>query len=38
LFRARQAHTAGAEFLAQQPEHWEPLESYSKRELWRARD
>ena len=38
LFRARQAHSAGPEFLAQQPEHWEPLESYSKRELWRARD
>ncbi|MCB9183455.1 MAG: cytochrome c biogenesis protein CcsA [Flavobacteriales bacterium] len=38
LFRARGAHQADPEFLAQQPEFWEPLEDYTKRELWHARD
>ncbi|MBK8498897.1 MAG: cytochrome c biogenesis protein CcsA [Flavobacteriales bacterium] len=38
LFRARDDHQAGADFLAQQPDHWEELRSYSKRELWHARE
>jgi cytochrome c-type biogenesis protein CcmF len=38
LFRARADHDAGPEFLAQQPEYWEPLEDYAKRDLWYARD
>lgn len=38
LFRARDAHEAGPDFIAQQPAHWEALERYSKRELWHARD
>ena len=36
LFRARDAHEAGAEFLADQPAHWEPLEDYPRRALWHA--
>jgi len=38
LFHARVSHTAGPQFLEQQPEFWEALESYSKRELWHARE
>lgn len=38
LFRARKPHEAGKEFLAQQPEFWEPLETYTKREAWHAAD
>ncbi|MBK9149430.1 MAG: cytochrome c biogenesis protein CcsA [Flavobacteriales bacterium] len=38
LFRAREAHVAEPEFLRQQPDYWEPLERYSKRELWHARE
>ena len=36
LFRAREAHVAGPEFLAQQPQYWEPMERYNKRDLWHA--
>lgn len=37
LFRARADHEAGPEFLAQQPQFWEALERYNKRDLWHAR-
>jgi cytochrome c-type biogenesis protein CcmF len=36
LFRSRDGHRAGEVFLLDQPEHWEPLEEYSKRQLWNA--
>lgn len=38
LFRARESHAAGPEFLAQQPRYWEPLENYAKRDLWHAKE
>jgi len=38
LFRARDEHQAGPEFLVQQPDHWEALEQYTKRDLWHARE
>jgi cytochrome c-type biogenesis protein CcmF len=38
LFRAREAHTATPEFLNDQPRYWEAMESYTKRDLWKARD
>ncbi len=38
LFRARQQHTATPEFLNDQPQHWEAMESYTKRDLWKARE
>jgi cytochrome c-type biogenesis protein CcmF len=36
LFRARTDHAAGTVFLADQPDHWTPLEGYSRRALWKA--
>ncbi|MBP8824100.1 MAG: cytochrome c biogenesis protein CcsA [Flavobacteriales bacterium] len=36
LFVAKDDHTAGAHFLPDQPAHWAPLETYTRRELWRA--
>lgn len=36
LFRARNDHRASAVFLVDQPEHWEPLEEYTKRQMWNA--
>ena len=38
LFRSLNDHDADADFLLQQPEHWEALESYAKRDLWHARE
>lgn len=37
LFTARDNHTAGTQFLPDQPAHWQPLETFTRRELWRAR-
>ncbi|HRH70258.1 MAG TPA: cytochrome c biogenesis protein CcsA [Flavobacteriales bacterium] len=36
LFRARDTHKAGQYFLEDQPEHWEPLEEFTRRTLWHA--
>ncbi|HEX2617977.1 MAG TPA: cytochrome c-type biogenesis CcmF C-terminal domain-containing protein, partial [Flavobacteriales bacterium] len=36
LFRAKDAHTAGAHFLTDQPAHWEPIEEFTKGMLWHA--
>jgi cytochrome c-type biogenesis protein CcmF len=36
LFVARDNHTAGNEFLLDQPAHWAPLETFTRREFWRA--
>lgn len=38
LFIARDHHTAGTQFLLDQPAHWAPLETFTRRELWRAPD
>lgn len=38
LFAARQDHRAQAVFLLDQPNHWEPLEEFTKRQLWHARE
>ncbi|MBX2973441.1 MAG: cytochrome c biogenesis protein CcsA [Flavobacteriales bacterium] len=38
LFTAKDAHVAGRFFLGDQPTHWQPLEDYTRRELWRARE
>jgi cytochrome c-type biogenesis protein CcmF len=38
LFRARADHQAGTFFLEDQPKQWDPLEVFSKRELWHAQD
>jgi len=37
LFVAKDGHQAGKQFLPDQPAHWQPLETYTRRELWRAR-
>jgi cytochrome c-type biogenesis protein CcmF len=37
LFIATDHHVAGPVFLADQPAHWRPLETFSRRELWRTR-
>jgi cytochrome c-type biogenesis protein CcmF len=36
LFVARDNHTAGTEFLLDQPAHWAPVETFTRRELWHA--
>lgn len=36
LFVAKDDHTAGDQFLLDQPGHWEPLETFSRGQLWRA--
>ena len=38
LFRARNDHRASAIFLQDQPDHWQPIEGFSFRALWHARD
>lgn len=38
LFTARSAHVAGKFFLEDQPKYWDPLETFTKRELWHTRD
>jgi len=38
LFVARKDHRAKAVFLVDQPDNWEPIEEYTKRELWYARE
>ncbi|MBP9161501.1 MAG: cytochrome c biogenesis protein CcsA, partial [Flavobacteriales bacterium] len=38
LFRAKDDHTAGNIFLVDQPIHWEPLETFTRQELWYARN
>jgi cytochrome c-type biogenesis protein CcmF len=38
LFRALNDHVAGELFMNDQPAHWEPLEHYTKRHLWKARE
>lgn len=36
LFRAKDDHIAGPEFLPDQPAHWEPVETFSRSALWNA--
>jgi len=36
LFLARNEHQAGTHFLADQPAHWEALETFSRKALWYA--
>ncbi|MBL7962597.1 MAG: cytochrome c biogenesis protein CcsA [Flavobacteriales bacterium] len=36
LFRAKEAHTASVDFLLDQANYWEPLENYSRRDLWHS--
>jgi cytochrome c-type biogenesis protein CcmF len=36
LFIAKDDHTAGPIFLTDQPAHWQPVETFTRRELWRA--
>lgn len=36
LFVAKNDHAAGDQFLLDQPGHWEPLETFTRGELWRA--
>ncbi|MEO8591141.1 MAG: cytochrome c biogenesis protein CcsA [Flavobacteriales bacterium] len=38
LFIARDDHKAGTLFLSDQPDHWQPLEQYTRRQLWHAHD
>lgn len=38
LFKARDEHQAGKDFLMQQPDHWSALDNYTKRDLWHARE
>ncbi|MCB0764380.1 MAG: cytochrome c biogenesis protein CcsA [Flavobacteriales bacterium] len=38
LFTAKDAHTASATFLADQPAHWQALERFPRRALWYARE
>ncbi|MCB0774145.1 MAG: cytochrome c biogenesis protein CcsA [Flavobacteriales bacterium] len=38
LFVAKDDHVAGDQFLPDQPAHWTPLETFNRRELWRAKD
>jgi len=38
LFAARDDHSASQLFLTDQPDHWQPLEEFSRRALWHARD
>jgi cytochrome c-type biogenesis protein CcmF len=38
LFVARTDHRATAVFLVDQPNNWEPIEEYTKRELWYAKE
>ncbi len=38
LFIARNDHQAGEVFLLDQPGHWEPLETFTRSQLWRAKN
>jgi len=38
LFVAKDAHQASKFFLGDQPDHWQALENYTRRQLWHARD
>jgi cytochrome c-type biogenesis protein CcmF len=38
LFIAKDDHVASDNFLSDQPEHWAPLETFTRSEMWRASD
>lgn len=38
LFIAKNDHVAGDNFIIDQPAHWAPLETFTRNELWYARD
>ncbi|MCB0757338.1 MAG: cytochrome c biogenesis protein CcsA [Flavobacteriales bacterium] len=38
LFIAKDDHTAGNNFIVDQPDHWAPLETFTRSELWNTPD
>ncbi len=38
LFRAKDDHMASEVFVVDQPDHWQPLEEFTRRALWHARE